>query len=325
MGCDGGTIPKRDELVKVKKRPEQKDKASELSFKWCHCAITQQKLEAPIVSCMLGRLYSKDSVIEVLLDRSKIPEHAAHIKTLKDIKDLSLTVNPAFTSGAETGDGYIDRQTAQYICPTTGIEMNGKFKFCFSWKCGCVVSERALKEVRDNICHKCQDTYSEEDIVVLNPEQADLDLMTVRMEARHARIKAEKKAKKSSKAAPTETQQSNGVPSTTNGVPSTTNGAPSTTNGAPSIESSNKTSEEVQGNNELKTRKDEAGSSKRRNTILPTGAKDIEDPAFKKAKSSYSVAKDQNASTVYKSLFTSSDQAKSQTRAHWITYNPFYN
>lgn len=72
----------------------------------------------------------------------------------QDIKDLSLTVNPAFTSGAETGDGYIDRQTAQYICPTTGIEMNGKFKFCFSWKCGCVVSERALKEVRDNICHK---------------------------------------------------------------------------------------------------------------------------------------------------------------------------
>lgn len=23
MGCDGGTIPKRDELVKVKKKPEQ--------------------------------------------------------------------------------------------------------------------------------------------------------------------------------------------------------------------------------------------------------------------------------------------------------------
>lgn len=23
MGCDGGTIPRRDELVKVKKRPEQ--------------------------------------------------------------------------------------------------------------------------------------------------------------------------------------------------------------------------------------------------------------------------------------------------------------
>lgn len=23
MGCDGGTIPKRDELVRVKKKPEQ--------------------------------------------------------------------------------------------------------------------------------------------------------------------------------------------------------------------------------------------------------------------------------------------------------------
>jgi hypothetical protein len=70
---------------------------------------------------------------------------------------------------------------------------------------------------------------------------------------------------------------------------------------------------------------DEAGSSKRKNKIVPTGAKEIEDPAFKKSKSTYSVAKDDNASSVYKSLFTSSDKAKSQTRAHWITYNPFYN
>ena len=31
MGCDGGTIPRRDELVKVKKKPEQKDKDAELA------------------------------------------------------------------------------------------------------------------------------------------------------------------------------------------------------------------------------------------------------------------------------------------------------
>ncbi|XP_008472467.1 protein RTF2 homolog [Diaphorina citri] len=313
MGCDGGTIPKRDELVKVKKRPEQKDKASELSFKWCHCSITQQKLEVPIVACMLGRLYSKDSVIEALLDRSKMPEHAAHIKSLKDIKDLALTVNPAFTTGAETGDGYIDRQTAQYICPTTGIEMNGKFKFCFVWKCGCVVSERALKEVRDNICHKCQTAYSEGDIVILNPEQSDLDLMRVRMDARVARMKAEKKAKKGSKTVSTETESK----STSNGVHSTEE--PSTSG------CSSSSSGEVKPTVDLKPKKDEAGSSKRKNKIVPTGAKEIEDPAFKKSKSTYSVAKDDNASSVYKSLFTSSDKAKSQTRAHWITYNPFYN
>lgn len=50
-----------------------------------------------------------------------------------------------------------------------------------------------------------------------------------------------------------------------------------------------------------------------------------EDPAFKKSKGDYSVAKDPNASEVLKSLFTSHKSATDQTRAHWVTYNPFYN
>lgn len=312
MGCDGGTIPKRDELVKVKKKPEQKDKASELAFKWCHCSITQQRLQAPIVACMLGRLYSKDSIIEALLDKTKMPVHASHIKTLKDIKDLVLSVNPAFKRAAETGDGYIDRQTAEYICPTTGIEMNGKFKFCFVWKCGCVVSDRALKQVRDNICHKCQTVYSEEDIVILNPEGADLDLMTVKMDARVARMKAEKKAKKTQKT-------HNALEASTSATSSTEN----CTNGVTANKDEVKSNEETE--KKAKSSKDENENLKRKNKILPAGSREIEDPAFKKAKSSYSVAKDTNASKVYKSLFTSSDKAKTQTRAHWVTYNPFYN
>ena len=38
-----------------------------------------------------------------------------------------------------------------------------------------------------------------------------------------------------------------------------------------------------------------------------------------------SVAKDPSASEVFKSLFTSSDNAKKQDHAHWVTHNPFYN
>lgn len=30
MGCDGGTIPRRDELVRVKKKPEQVRKSMQL-------------------------------------------------------------------------------------------------------------------------------------------------------------------------------------------------------------------------------------------------------------------------------------------------------
>lgn len=49
------------------------------------------------------------------------------------------------------------------------------------------------------------------------------------------------------------------------------------------------------------------------------------DPEIKKIKMNYSVAKDPKVTDVYKSLFTSHDSEKKQDRAHWITYNPFYN
>lgn len=48
MGCDGGTIPRRDELVKTKKKPEEKDKDAELAAKWQFCALTSEKLRQPI-------------------------------------------------------------------------------------------------------------------------------------------------------------------------------------------------------------------------------------------------------------------------------------
>lgn len=51
----------------------------------------------------------------------------------------------------------------------------------------------------------------------------------------------------------------------------------------------------------------------------------LQDPAFKKSKDSYSVANDPASTEVYKSLFTTHKDEQEQTRAHWITYNPFYN
>ncbi|KAG7226686.1 hypothetical protein INR49_023480 [Caranx melampygus] len=41
-----------------------------------------------------------------------------------------------------------------FICPVVGLEMNGKHRFCYLHTCGCVFSDRALKEVKTEICHK---------------------------------------------------------------------------------------------------------------------------------------------------------------------------
>lgn len=201
MGCDGGTIPTRDELVKTKKNPEQKDNDSVRIFKWQYCHLTQEKLVRPIISCGLGRLYNKEAIIKKLLKRKNIDcdqeEHVSencsvdHIKSLKDVKELKLTDNPAFDqnkSGATLGDGgYVDQHMSAFICPITGLEMNGSYSFLFDWSTGNVMSKRGYEMVKnDSTVSIC-----DENIVFLNPEQNSemLNLMVTEMKARRTKAK----------------------------------------------------------------------------------------------------------------------------------------
>lgn len=73
MGCDGGSIPKRSELVKTKKQTADQpsvDPETAASAEWEYCALSRQLLSAPVVSCVLGKLYNKDAIYEYLLDPS---------------------------------------------------------------------------------------------------------------------------------------------------------------------------------------------------------------------------------------------------------------
>ncbi|KAM4698375.1 replication termination factor 2 isoform 2-T2 [Rhinophrynus dorsalis] len=201
MGCDGGTIPKRHELVKGPKKVEKVDKNAELVARWYYCTLSQERLIKPIVACELGRLYNKDAVIEFLLDKSPDKPHAdtaAHIKTMKNVIELNLSDNPAWTGdkGNTKGDKY-DDQCAQFICPVVGLEMNGKHRFCVLRRCGCVFSERALKEIKTDVCHKCGAEFHDEDIIPLNGDKEEVGELRKKMEERRLKDKLEKKAKKS--------------------------------------------------------------------------------------------------------------------------------
>lgn len=102
--------------------------------------------------CGLGRLYSKQNVIEHLLEKDKMPESAKHIKSLRDVKDLKLTPNPIFDAAHENQGGSTELRSAPYICKLIGLEMGGKFRFIALWDCGCVYSERAFKELKSKVC-----------------------------------------------------------------------------------------------------------------------------------------------------------------------------
>uniref|UniRef100_A0A8D1D024 Replication termination factor 2 n=1 Tax=Sus scrofa TaxID=9823 RepID=A0A8D1D024_PIG len=158
MGCDGGTIPKRHELVKGPKKVEKVDKDAELVAQWNYCTLSQEILRRPIVACELGRLYNKDAVIEFLLDKSSekaLGKAASHIKSIKNVTELRLSDNPAWEGdkGSTKGDKHDDLQRARFICPVVGLEMNGRHRFCYLRCCGCVFSERALKEIKAEVCH----------------------------------------------------------------------------------------------------------------------------------------------------------------------------
>ena len=314
MGCDGGTIPKRCELVREKKKPEKVDKEIELNAKWFHCAISQQELCEPIVCCELGKLYRKESVLEYLLDKSKATtDTAKHIRSLKDVKQLVLTkkirkVPKDFKNNGHAANTYYhDFQASDYICPISGLEMNGRYRFCFSWKCGCVFSERGLKEVPSTSCHNCGTPFAEEDLIIINGGEDDVTKLQGGMIERRQKAKEEKKFKKSKRAngealdtAPKDSKKSK--IDTSSSVSQTT-------------------SSTLRSESNMKPPKSKTKSS---STITKAESSSSGDKtlAYSKYKS---VAANPEASKVFKSLFSSSHKEKpGQAKPHWVTYQSYH-
>lgn len=302
MGCDGGTIPKRHELVKGPKKVEKVDKNAELAAKWKYCALSQEKLRRPIVSCDLGRLYNKDAIIEYLLDKTAErpnTEAVSHIRAIKDIKELNLTDNPEWEGERRTtkGDRYEDIHCGMFICPVVGLEMNGKHRFCYLQTCGCVFSDRALKEVKTEICHKCGDAFKYEDLIVLNGTKEEVEKLREKMGER--RTKAKTKKSKKSKAVE---------------VVSTPSESKDDTH-SPQVDV---TGSSLQNGDES-SQSDVAGPSG--SSSSSKGAKSLTSAATKR-----SVQEMTEKSEVFKSLFTTHSSAK-RTKAqtsNWVTHTPYH-
>ncbi|XP_034288956.1 replication termination factor 2 isoform X2 [Pantherophis guttatus] len=326
MGCDGGTIPKRHELVKGPRKVEKVDKNAELVAQWYYCTLSQEKLSRPIVACELGRLYNKDAVIEFLLDKSSdkvLVEAASHIKSIKNVIELNLSDNPAWTGdkGNTKGDKYADIQSARFICPVVGLEMNGRHRFCFLRNCGCVFSERALKEIKMETCHKlvtspskilkrnklynrkirkCGIPFQDDDVIVLNGSKEDVEMLKKRMEERRLKSKVGKKSKKI-KAAETIVKS--------------------------------EAAEDSQSPSQVNTAKDATQTGEKRSIAFCKSSVNEKAPSFseKSIKGAPEPVKRPSVasgekSEAYKSIFTSHSSAKrsKEESSNWITHTAYY-
>lgn len=173
MGCDGGSIPKRAELVRTKTKEAALEKSVKTDL-WRYCCLSKEPLVPPVVTCPLGKLYSREAVLEMMLARSSgtlSHDPIPHIKSTKHLHNLRLTPNPAYQPrGPLEVRQAADEGTAPFICPVTGREMNGNFAFVYLKGCGCVISEQALSSVPVKSCLKCGRSREIDDVAILKPD-----------------------------------------------------------------------------------------------------------------------------------------------------------
>ncbi|KAJ1654698.1 Replication termination factor 2 [Dispira simplex] len=209
MGNDGGTIPRRSEMVREKAKIEKMDASLAKRAKFSSCALSKRPLKAPLVGCGVGNIYNKEAVIEYLLHPDKFSEArfiCPHVKTLRDVTDLRVSFNPAYQPEGVAATTSVAGSTGEnfkfpLLCPITLKEMNGAHGFVFQWSCGCLYSENALKAIptAERQCIQCGNPTTPDDRVPVYPQEKVLDRVVEQMKNRRTRMNEEKAHKKRSK------------------------------------------------------------------------------------------------------------------------------
>lgn len=168
-------------------------------------------------------------------------------------------------------------------------------------------------------------------MIVLNGGDEVVDQMIAKMQIRAGKQQDEKRLKKANKKSAASTSTASGVSPTT----ISSGASSSAVNQEPSSSKASSSSSEskVKPKTESLFLDPTAAAASSKSTIgkhfklkRERDTEVLVDPAMKKLKDSkFSVASDPKASEIYKSLFTSHKSEQEQTRAHWVTYNPFYN
>ena len=216
---------------------------------------------------------------------------------------MNLVANPSYDSNKqENSDEVSEMNRGLWICPITGLEMNGTYKFYVVFTCGCVFSDRAYKSIQSSTklnCLKCEKPFTLNDLIILNPNDDDELEQNKAKSAKRKEIQAKAKAEKMLSKI-----------SVCNNNATSTEAKTLSSNADSIVKSSSKRSIDC-------VVKDDNQKPKATNVNGACGS----GMNLKKVKS---VQDDPTASSVYKSLFTSCDKAKNQQKAHWVTFNPQY-
>ncbi|KAI5919559.1 Rtf2 RING-finger-domain-containing protein [Camillea tinctor] len=222
MGNDGGSIPKRRELVKeAARQPTASElKATALESQthaWSFCPLSSSSSSSSdaldphnTVSDWRGRLYNYESVLRCLMPSSSSPENPeagdsdseskkdelarTGIKSLRDVVKLKFTLRPAVESNGN-GEGRKNGNGGEEIraCPVSMKELGAATKAVYIVPCGHVFAEVAMREVLAGAdaeketteqCPACSEAFTApRDVVpVLPTEAADTERCSRRID-----------------------------------------------------------------------------------------------------------------------------------------------
>ncbi|KAK7414286.1 Replication termination factor 2 [Neonectria punicea] len=175
MGNDGGSIPKRRELVKNAARnptvSELKATALEsLGHAWTHCALSGNPIDLDtLVSDWRGRLYNYEAVLNGLMpadEPSEVTPSSLGIKSLRDVTKLKVS---------KDGNGL--------VCPISMKELGPSTKAVYLVPCGHVFAEAAMKEIQEKTCPECAEEFAKENIIpLLATTEAEISRLETRIE-----------------------------------------------------------------------------------------------------------------------------------------------
>jgi len=173
MGNDGGSIPKRRELVKEAARNKTTTELKETQHEqqahhWSTDPLSGKSLATPVVSDSSGKLYNKDSIIEHLLPGAQTEAQHAEaekillggVRSLKDVVEVRFTTEPSGKAGKDV-----------WICPITRKTLGAGTRAAYLVPCGHAFEASVIKEIDELRCPVCAETYAENDVIPILPTQ----------------------------------------------------------------------------------------------------------------------------------------------------------
>ncbi|EUD68091.1 hypothetical protein C922_01703 [Plasmodium inui San Antonio 1] len=216
MGGDGGSLPQRVDLVRMKHKrlnestgslgygkntlvtvnQGRSNKKDLKEHYMSHCAISQESLKEPFFCCRLGYLYNTEHILSLILARQdkkkkkrKMDDtHYEAFNHISSLKDLVLCRNKL-------------NEQSKLVCSISNEIINPSSGAMCLFSCGCVISKKVFSHAniaKENACTACNTKFKPTDVIeIANVDQPLIGERKKKMKTKREKVDKEERNDKS--------------------------------------------------------------------------------------------------------------------------------